>query len=233
MSCATKSEQLFVEFCKSHDVLPVRLPECDGQKQPDYEVSFNRQKVVFEIKQIEPNEADKKFNAALETVGMASQTRNPDKVANRVRDGIKEGRRQIRSYLQNNPAIPAVVIFYDNANNRYTDPYTIQTAMYGWEQVSFNVPSNGQSPRVVERGFGPRNNKAIRPDKNEQISAIATLHETWDVITKERLLSLCFFHNGYAIHSFNPLWWSGNNIFHFTLEDKVQGQFQRWKLLSK
>ena len=233
MSRATKSEQLFDEFCKSHDVLPVRLPECDGQKQPDYEVFFNGQKVIFEIKQVEPNEADKKYNAPLKRGGIATQTRNPDKVAERIRDGIKEGRGQIKSYLRNNPGTPAVIVFYDNANNRYTDPYTIQTAMHGWEQVVFSVPSNGQPPEVVERGFGKRNNKAMRPDKNEQISAIATLHETWDVITKERLLSLCFYHNKYATHRFTPIWWQGNNIFHYTLEDKVQGQFQNWKVLPK
>jgi len=227
---ATKSEKLFEEFCKSHCVIPVRLPEC-SDKQPDYELSFDGQKVIFEIKQVEPNEADKEWNAPLGDQGITTQTRTPDKVAERVRNLIESAADQIKSYHKVNADTPAVVVIYDNANNSYTDTYAIKTAMHGWEQVSFNVPSNGQPPEVVERGFGKRNNKAMRPDKNEQISAIATLDEMWDVITKERRLTLCFYHNNYATRRFTPVWWRGNNIFHCILEDKVQGQFQDWKLL--
>jgi len=80
----TKSEQLFEEFCRLHNIIPVRIPEC-SERQPDYEISFNGTRVIFEIKQIEPNEADKEFNTVLEKKRWATQSRNPDKVAEIIR----------------------------------------------------------------------------------------------------------------------------------------------------
>jgi hypothetical protein len=230
MRLATKSERLFEEFCKLHNLIPIRIPE-SSERQPDYEVSFNGQRVIFEIKQIEPNEADREHNTALEKKRWATRSRDPDRVAERIRNGIDEGRGQIRSYLKNNPSLPAIIVFYDNANNRYTDPYVIKVAMHGWEQVTFSVPTNGQSPQVIERGFGKRNNKAMRPDQNEQISAIATLHEFRHFETKERGLALCFYHNNYAAYRFDPLWWQGNNIIHCIIGDKARAEFQNWERL--
>jgi len=226
-----KSERLFEEFCKSRSVEPVAL-KCNGKKQPDYELFFDGQKVVFEIKQVEANAADRRYNATLKSGKMAAQTRDPDAVAERVRNLIERAADQIKSYHRENADIPAVVVVYDNANNSYTDIYAIQTAMHGWEQVTLSVPSNGQPPTVVDRGFGRRNNKTFRPDKNTHISAVATLHEFWDMATKERQLGLRFYHNCYATNPFNRAWWDDKNISHLILTDKVEGEFQNWKPLT-
>ena len=224
----TKSELLFEELCAQHGIVMSRLPVCEKRKQPDYKLTFGEQNVVVEVKQIEPNKDDKTFTAALKRDGEASQCRNPDDVAERVRNHIKGGMRQIKSYLQHNPGMPAILIIFDNAKNEYTDAYTIQTAMHGFEKVVFKLPNRGQPITVVERGFGPHNNKEIRQDKNQDLSAVATLHEFWDLNTHERGLALCFYHNNLAKHPFATKWWKGKNIVHLIIENKTPGEFQNW-----
>lgn len=230
MSCRkqTQSEHLFEELCDQHGVGCRRLPLCEGRKQPDYELEIGDQHVIAEVKQINANDEDKRFAEALERDGVASQCRNPDVMARRIRNHIKKIRAQIKSYNQRCPAGPAILVLFDNARNKYTDPYTIQTAMHGWEQVVFDIPRNGQTPRVVDRGFAPHNNRAVRESKNQQMSALATLHECWDIQTEERFLALCFYHNSFAAHCFDPIWWHGDHIIHMTLEEKIPGKFQDW-----
>jgi hypothetical protein len=228
----TKSELLFEELCNKHRIPYDRLPVQQDHPQPDYELDLNGQRVVVEVKQIEPNEEDRCYAEAQERDGKASQCRNPDMMARRIRNHIKASRVQIKSYLQRHPATPAILVLFDNAKNQYTDPYTIQTAMFGWEQVTFSVYRDGKDPSVVDRGFGPRNNEEIRPDKNQQLSALTTLHEAWDLETRERFLALRFYHNQFAETAFIPNWWYGDHIVHFALADKVPREFQNWVRLT-
>ena len=230
----TRSERLFEELCNAHGIKWTRLAVFPNRKQPDYELALGSQLVVVEVKQIEPNPDDRSFSKALRAGGVASQCRDPDKVASRVRNHIKESRSQLKAYLdylerQHRPKIPSLLILFDNADNRYTDPYTIQVAMHGFERVQLEVPRDGSRPVVVDRGFAPRNNKTIGKGKNNHLSAVVTLHEFEDLETCERRLGLRFFHNPSALCRFDPLWWQGKNVLHRVLEEKTPGQFQNWR----
>lgn len=220
----TRSEQLFEEFCRLNHTGFNRLPECDT-KQPDYEILFGDQKVVFEIKQIEANDSDVKFHADFKV-----RSRNPDHVADRVRNAIDSASKQIRSYLEANGNTPAIVVIFDDANNGHTDPYIIQTAMHGWEEATFSVPADvNRSPTFVDIGFGQRNNKLIRSDRKTHISAVATLHEYEEIAPPhERKLSLCFYHNQHASNSFDYHLWNSKQIWHRVLSKKVSGKPQNW-----
>lgn len=222
----TVSETLFEELCNHQGVACTRLQELLNAQQPDYEVRPSGRLVVAEVKQIDPNEEDKAFHKALECGEVASRTRNPDHMAERVRSQIDSSRPQIRQYLADHPNTPAILVLYDNAHNKYTNPYTIQVALHGWEQVTFRL--GRESTTVAERGFGYRNNKALREGKNEHLSALATLHECWEFDSHERNLYLQFYHNPFATIPLNPLWWQHPKIAHFALEAKVSGKFQDW-----
>lgn len=228
----TESELLFEALCAQHGIACTRLDVCQDRPQPDYELDFNGQRAVVEVKQIDPNEEDNRFAETLAAEGTAFQRRNPDGMARRVRNCIKKSREQFSSYLEQCPGTPAVLVVFDRAENNYTDPYTIQIAMHGWEEVTFEVHGDGKAPAVVGRGFGRRNSKEVRPEKNQQLSALATLHESWAFHTHERVLSLCFYHNQFASHSFDPGWWHGEHISHMILEGKSPGKFQDWVRLT-
>jgi len=223
----TESEALFEELCEQHSVPCRRLPESPDRQQPDYELELAGNVVVAEVKQIDPNQEDRAFNDALHRDGMATQRRNPDLVARRVRNHIKESRAQLEAYLNCHPQTAALLVLFDAARNKYTDPYTIQTAMYGWEQVVLDVPPIGQPITVADRGFAPRNNREVRPDKNEHLSALATLHECRGIEEPhERFLAMRFYHNLLAVHRIAPIWWSADHIEHLQISEKAPGNYQ-------
>lgn len=228
----TQSERLFEELCQLHNVPCTRLPVLADSPQPDYEIRLAGRTIVVEVKQFDPNADDTKAREELHCNGMVMQSGDPDCLAERTREQISRSRKQFRSYLGRNPDTPAVLVLMDATRNPrdYTDPYFIQTAMFGWEHVVLEKPSGGASTAALERGFAPRNDAAIRQDNNTHLSAIATLHERWGLEEPhERFVSLCFYHNPYAVHPFLPSWWEGARIGHRTLEEKVRGEFQNWK----
>ena len=68
----TESENLFEELCLQHGVEVTRLPVCSESQQPDYElVLASGQKVIAEVKQINPNENDRRAIEDLECKGLA------------------------------------------------------------------------------------------------------------------------------------------------------------------
>lgn len=219
----TKSELLFEELCTLHRIVWTRLPERD-EPQPDYELVIDGCRIAAEVKQIEANESDRSFADELERNGHAFERRDPDAMAQRVRQDIADSRPQLRAYVERHPGAPGLLILFDDAKNGYDDINTIRTAMFGWEQVVLSNTDRG--PVIVDRGFGPRNNSEIRHNHNTQLSALVTLHEGTDYATRQRRLGLCFYHNHYAHAPFAPEWWTGEQISHLRLAEKSQGQFQ-------
>jgi hypothetical protein len=224
----TVSEALFEELCDLQGRPWRRLPVLQDARQPDYVVTLGAQGVAVEVKQIDPNADDEQFAKTLAEVGWAAQSRNPDAMAERVRNHIDGSRGQFTSHLERSPCSPTILVLFDNANNRYTDPYTIQIAMFGFERAELRVTAARMSAVIVDQGFGARNNAAVRAEKNQQLSALATLHEFSDPATHERRLALCFYHNYFATVPLVPNWWCGTGALHFRLSDKVPGQYQDW-----
>ncbi|MEM9416091.1 MAG: hypothetical protein AAGA29_11550 [Planctomycetota bacterium] len=230
----TKSELLFEELCKLENIPFDRLLELQDDKQPDYEIAPKGEKVVVEIKQIEPNDEDKAFAAALEQDGMATQCRSPDRMSRRIRNHMRDSCQQFTSYLSRNSPVPAMLVVFDNAKNHYTDPYTIQVALHGYEQVTLGVGPPGVDPVVIDAGFGERNNRELRPDKNEHLSAVATLHECWEVYKPhDRFLRMAIYHNPYAETPLSPKLWSSPRVKNFALTDKVKKCVQTWRCLEE
>ena len=51
-----ESEILFKKFCSMHGILFRSIPCEKDEKTPDYEIVINNQKIIVEVKQIDPNE---------------------------------------------------------------------------------------------------------------------------------------------------------------------------------
>lgn len=109
----------------------------------------------------------------------------------------------------------------------YNDPYTIQTAMFGFEHVV--LEARGAGVVASERGFAPRNNSEIRKEKNRQLSALATIHEYVEMESKEHKHGTVFCHNPYADFPLNPASWNNVYVSHMTLTPEVSDHFQDWK----
>jgi hypothetical protein len=226
----TKSEMLFEELCKQHGIRCKQLPKAD-HKQPDYLLDLNGNRVIAEVKEISPNDADKQFVQDMKITGKASGILQPETLARRIRNDISKSGKQINEYLTQYPNTPGLLVLFDNTGHiptLFTDPNLIRQAMYGWEHVILETPCKEQSHSVINCGFAERNNAEVRRDKNLQLSALVTLHEFIDIHTQKRCLSLIFYHNQYAQSPFDPMWWMGVGIEHFKLEEKQEGQFQNW-----
>lgn len=225
----TNSELLFQELCDLQGVLWTKLPELPDTRQPDYELTLGSQRIVAEIKEISPNDDDLAFTKALRERGRVSGTLNPDQHARRIRSDIRTSRGQLRSYLERNPGVPTILVIFDATDSRYDDPYIIQTTMYGWEEAV--IATDGEQPVIVEQGFAPRNNRTIRGDFNQHLSALATLHEFHDFDTHARKLALRFYHNQQAAVPLPADLWQGPEIFHYQMGSKESGQYQNWELI--
>jgi len=226
---STRSERLFEELCNAHGVAFQRLPERQKDKQPDYELTLSGQRVVVEVKQVEPNEEDEEYHKKIEAGVIFVQHRNPDLMAKRVRNLISTSRDQFASYLERHPSTPSMLVVFDAAENWYTDPYAILVALYGWEQATFSVPNDGRSPYITDVGPGKRNNRELRADKNTHLSALATLHERCELVAPHnRFLELSIYHNRFAQLALDASLWKSDYIRHQELAEKIQGQFQSW-----
>ena len=223
----TESENLFEELCRQHGVECACIPVCADSQQPDYElVLASGQKVIAEIKQIDPNENDRRAINDLKDKGLAMHGDNfAHTVPKRVQNALMKSRRRINPYLDRYPNLPAVLVLYDaTGTSKYTDPYGVKIAMYGLDRF---VISTSSPYSIID--CGPvGHNVAVRDDKNQQLSALATLHKCFSMDTGERFLSLLFYHNQFAKHRIEPGWWTGNHIAHYALGEKVQGEFQNW-----
>ena len=100
---ATESEGFFEELADACHIEWRRLPVLKVSKQPDYELTLAGHRVVVEVKQLEPNDADRAVAASLSESRWADQTRNPDAMARRVREQIDRSRPQLKSYLGRHP----------------------------------------------------------------------------------------------------------------------------------
>lgn len=230
----TQSERLFEELCCGQGAGARRLPPLADSKQPDYEVSLGSDRIVVEVKQLNPNAEDLEITRRIEAGTGGIYGGDPNDMAERVRNHIKSSRRQFKAYLQRHPGTPAILVLFNaTGNSFYSDSYTYQTALHGWESVEFQLGAPAERPLTVERGFSPRNDRELREDKNTHLSALAVLRECEEVRPPhERFLAIQFFHNPFADVPLCPARWNHKHAHHFRLSAKVPGQFQDWERIS-
>jgi hypothetical protein len=224
MTKKTESEILFETFCAQNGIRCEAIPTKSKEKEetPDYDIYPNEQKVVAEIKQLDPNPEEIAQQKIFDAGGIATSGGTPGA---RIRSKIIAGASQIG--IRAKSKYPSVLVLYNNVPlSNHTDPYFIRVAMYGLETHVLGVPKEmGQSPYLIDKKFGPKR-KMTQVD-NTSISAVAVLAEDDSGNPK-----LFIFHNVYAAIPLVPEIFRSYEVRQFTLEEKVVGRFQDWKEIS-
>ena len=222
MSKQTISEELFERFCKENKIQLSRIEvsTVSGKKEPDYEIATSLGTVLVEVKQFDPNPEELRLQKQLEDKGWTEAFGGEPGA--KVRLKIQSAAKQLKS--RGAGSVPSMVVLYNNVpiSRRGTDPYEIKTAMYGMEKFDLSIASNTSEVSIKDRGFGPK--RKMTPRSNTSISAVAALYNVLD-----QQLSMCVFHNVYIAMPLSIESFQGEKIKHYTIADKVPGQFQEWE----
>jgi hypothetical protein len=138
-----------------------------------------------------------------------------------VRKKISDGASQLKQRAKLGQ--PTILVLYNNdlPKRVHADPYGIKTAMYGIEQLIFNVDSRGLA-HFTDLRFGPK--RKLTPEHNTTLSAVCILDET-----SSSEIHLAVFHNVYAANPLAPNLLRHPQVRHFTLQSKELGRIQDWE----
>lgn len=221
MSMKTKSEELFERFCDQIGVRchPIPIESDQGRRSPDYEVEPSGVKVIAEVKQFDPTPLEEDEVRQLEQQGVAAGWSGEPGV--RVRKKISDGASQLKQRAK--PGQPTILVLYNNdlPKRVQADPYGIKTAMYGSEQLIFDVDSRGLAHFTALR-FGPK--RKLTLEHNTTLSAVCILDER-----SSREVYLAVFHNVHAATPLAPNLLCHPQVRHFTLQSQEQGRSQDWE----
>lgn len=184
MATQTISEKLFEKLCFQRGVGCERIPET-MKKTADYRVTLSSVNLIAEIKQLEPNDGDKKL---AETWGVQE---SPGTVApsNRVRALLAQGYAQIKCSSEGK--LPAMIVLYNNSGQwNWIDSFTVSKAMFG----SFGIVLGLQSNRTIEVvGHGYLGQRKVTKDTFRSLSVVGVLKRL-----QEDVVALECYHNPFA-----------------------------------
>jgi hypothetical protein len=203
----TKSEILFLHYCKLRGYVTNRLSApADGGRFPDYEVIIGTNRIIVEIKELQPNPMDKNM---AEAIRARSIQVFGDEMGRRVRTHVEDAEHQLRRY--ESQRVPCMVVLYDNiiVNGFRPNPPElfpvdvmnplhpshIEVGMYGHQVAQVRIHPDWRTESLGDvRG----NKRTLRSGHQDNISAVATLHD----YDSSNGLFLVVYHNFFAK---NPL----------------------------
>ncbi len=219
----TNSEIVFENYCKNGGITCKRILE-GGSKSPDYFLIIDGLKIVVEVKEIVPNEAERE---AIRLAEEGNALINPPACTpgERVRKKIKESSAQIKARTEK--VYPSLLVLFDRGSPvGHLDPYEIRVAMYGLEQVHVAVPRNySVRPCFTGMSYGPK--RKMTEGHNTSISAIGVLYTP----NRDEIL-LDVYHNKFAAVPLNSRLLAKYGTSQFELEDGVIGNTAKWKEIS-
>ena len=215
------SEKKFESFCDIGEILYTRLTP-EGKKTPDYEIVLGGCRMIVEIKELTPNDDEKKGIKDLEEKKWA--TWGSSKVGNRIRYKIDDSKRQIERLASK--ICPAILLLYDTRPFpvRGISPYEILVAMYGFETIDVHVPKNPNSKLTFgKHRFGK--GKKIHHDQHNYISSVGVLRE----LESEGNLHIDLYNN---VFSDKPLPFlkllNRNDLSFYTIAQDSGDEFRKW-----
>ena len=216
----THSETLFEALCQQEGFPFRRVPRREGVRTPDYLVGPLFKRIVVEVKQLEPNEEERRQQAEFDAGRIVTFGGTP---GHRVRKEIDDGYPQLRAMTHG--CRPGILVLYDNVHmpHIHLEPYAIKAGMYGLEQVLIAPAIDGSvGSRFVDIVFGPK--RKVGPERNRALSAVCHLYK--DAADH---VGLEVFHNVYAAVPLNPARLAGSTIRHHRLAVKQPGVSQEWE----
>lgn len=193
MSTPTVSEVLFEKLCATQGFNCSRIPEnsTKNAKTADYNVSLDSLTLITEIKQLNPNDKDKKLAEVWGT------PKSPGVVApsNRIQGLLEEGYPQIKRSSAG--TYPTMIVVYNNSGRwNWIDTFTVAKAMFGSYGIELGLQSNQTVAVTGQRYLGKRK---VTKDTFRSLSVVGVLkHGQSDTLTLD-----CY-HNPFALIPINP-----------------------------
>jgi hypothetical protein len=218
----TQSEKWFEQFCEAQRILISRIEE-SVSRMPDYSIELNGQRIIVEVKEIQPNAEERASIEKMRRTGVGSAVGGTP--GERVRGKISDGNGQLKAIT--NGQLPSLLVLCDiryecGQISGHLDSYNIRVAMEGLDQVVFAVPRDpANSPYVVGTKSGPR--KKMTEHQNTSISAIGVLYTPPD-----EPIGLIIYHNRFAAISLDPRILKGHVTEQFCLSSSV-GTPSQWE----
>jgi hypothetical protein len=135
----TKSEELFDYYCELMQYECDEIPAGSEYGQTsDRLVHAKGLTLIVEIKELTPNEDDKRQAEELARQGMTVSNERPGK---RIQEKIRQAAPQLRKYR--NQKVPLVLVLYDNIEldghipNGFLEPHLVDFSMYGLQTEVF------------------------------------------------------------------------------------------------
>lgn len=212
----TVSESIFERVCDRRGVLYRKLATRENQRTPDYLILPSGEKVVVEVKQIEPNDEDRELRKKSkkgETTGWWSDNNT------RIRRKIKQCAKQLKAVAKGR--CPSVLMLYDDREIKIIGNEDFLEAMYGDEELTLAVPLDGGEPEPLGVGFG--GNRQLTEQQRRYISAVAIMRQKfpgeWVVV---------MFHNVFASRPLDPDVASSFADVQYDLTKPKTKEWQNW-----
>lgn len=183
---STISEELFAALCITRSIQCERLPEGDAVTA-DYRLLLGDVEVYVEVKQLNPNDRDRRRAAESAHSGRTPLLMAPTR---RVRDQITKAYRQLKAYAKCGHS--CIIVLYNNSGTlNYIDSFTVTSAMFGVYGVRVTLNDS----RIVRHvGHGFLGGRKVTRNECRGISAVCVVERTG--MAEE--LKLTAYHNPFA-----------------------------------
>jgi hypothetical protein len=221
----TRSEELFERYCLHQGYGCQPIPT-GAEKSSDYSVRCGDQELIVEVKELCPNDDDRRRARELREQRWTS---SGDRPGRRAHELIKRAASQLGRYRD--ARLPCVALLYDNIvvdgeragiPNRFLEPAFIDFAMYGLQTV--NIAINGESGSMSYVGDGRGGKRQTTPSERTYLSAVAVLYEE----ENEAETFLVVYHNYFASVQLPRNAFSGRRDLHFVKPGNPDLTPQMW-----
>jgi len=226
----TKSEALFDHYCNLRDYQSEPIEAGGGLgKTPDRVVSTPFGQLIAEIKELTPNDEDKRQIEELKQQGWTTGGGRPGA---RTFSVIKRAAPQLKRFADR--GLPCVLVLFDNividgmrprAGCIHLESSFIDFGMYGLQAVHLSPESPEPGSRLVQVADGRGGRRQMTDDARVYIGALAVLYEHPE--TSEPLLYV--YHNYFAEVPLSPQIFRGPHDRHFRKTRHPDESPQEWQ----
>lgn len=184
MSNRTISEVHFETLCANRGVVCERIPESVA-KTADYRVSLGSTTLITEVKQLDPNDEDRKLAEVWGTPQSPGAVAPSDRIQGLLDDGYSQVKRSSEEKL------PTMIVVYNNSGAwNWIDTFTVAKAMFG----SYGIVLGLQPDQTIDEvGRGYLGQRRVTKNTFRSLSAVGVL----DSGNSAELKLFCY-HNPFA-----------------------------------